>query len=57
MSHEVILKEAINPLHTSYGHDLLTSWNLPKIYAIVARDHHLEEFDPKKRPPGYYSLG
>ncbi|MDH4317724.1 MAG: HDOD domain-containing protein [Desulfobulbaceae bacterium] len=47
VSHEVILKEAINALHTTYGHDLLTSWNLPEIYAIVARDHHLEEFDPK----------
>lgn len=37
----------INALRTIYGHDLLTGWNLREIYAIVAEDHHLEEFDPK----------
>ncbi|MDH3347801.1 MAG: HDOD domain-containing protein [Desulfobulbaceae bacterium] len=46
-SYEVILKEAINTLHGHYGYTLLHLWNIPEMYAIVARDHHMEEFDPK----------
>ncbi len=42
---EMILHEALNRLHTRYGHELLTLWNLPEEYAVIARDHHQEEFD------------
>ncbi len=42
---EMILHEALDSLHTRYGYELLTIWNLPEAYAVVARDHHLEEYD------------
>ncbi len=42
---ETILHEALNSLHSRYGYELLSLWNLPEPYAVVARDHHLEEFD------------
>lgn len=38
-------KEFLNVLHTEYGFELMTQWNLPDEYCIVCRDHHNEIFD------------
>ena len=27
------------------GYNLLTKWHLPEQYRIIARDHHIEEYD------------
>ena len=44
ISTEVLL-ESIESLHTKHGYLLLNRIKLPKIYAIVARDHHLKNYD------------
>lgn len=31
--------------HTTQGYSLMESWNIPKVYCVVARDHHLESFE------------
>jgi HD-like signal output (HDOD) protein len=41
-----LLVEAMETLHTNHGHSLMSQWNLPQEYSQIARDHHLEEFDP-----------
>jgi HD-like signal output (HDOD) protein len=38
-------KEFLHVLHTEYGFELMTQWNLPEEYCIVCRDHHNEDFD------------
>ena len=40
-----LLLEAIELLHAKHGYRLLDRIKLPKIYAIVARDHHLKRYD------------
>ncbi len=40
-----LLVEAMNSLHTSHGHSLMSHWNLPAKYSAIARDHHEQEFD------------
>lgn len=42
--------ELLTSFHTTEGYKLLTQWNLPRIYAEVARDHHLESFDHDNVP-------
>lgn len=40
-----ILLEAIEQLHAKHGGKLMERIKLPKIYATVARDHHLKSYD------------
>ena len=42
-----LLMEAMASLHTQQGYQLMKKWNLPEQYCVVARDHHLVEFDSK----------
>ncbi|MCP4670809.1 MAG: HDOD domain-containing protein [Desulfobacula sp.] len=42
---EFVLNELINQFHTEQGYELLKNWNLPEPFLIVARDHHIQEFD------------
>ncbi len=44
ISNELLL-EAIESLHAKHGYLLMNRIKLPKIYAIVARDHHLKRND------------
>jgi len=38
-----LLTEVMDTLHTEHGYTLLKNWNLPDMYCVVARDHHLEK--------------
>jgi HD-like signal output (HDOD) protein len=40
-----LVEKIMESLHASQGYELLTTWNLPEAYCIVARDHHALEFD------------
>ncbi|CAN2039001.1 HDOD domain-containing protein [Candidatus Magnetomoraceae bacterium gMMP-15] len=42
---KTLINEAMISLHTNQGYSLMKNWNIPENYCIVARDHHLEEFD------------
>lgn len=44
MEDEALL-ESINALHAKHGYMLMQKMKLPKIYSIVARDHHLKKID------------
>lgn len=44
---EALIHEALGSLHTGQGYYLMNRWNMPEQYCIVARDHHLEEYDTK----------
>ena len=44
---EALVFEAMESLHTEQGYNLMQQWNMPESYCIVARDHHMEEFDSK----------
>jgi len=37
--------EVIDSLHAKQGYRLMTRMKLPKMYAVVARDHHLHKYD------------
>jgi HD-like signal output (HDOD) protein len=34
-----------SPLHTEQGYRLMTQWNLPQPYCVIARDHHNTHWD------------
>ncbi|WP_022668197.1 HDOD domain-containing protein [Desulfospira joergensenii] len=40
-----LIEKILASLHPSLGYNLLTKWNLPDPYRIIARDHHREDFD------------
>ena len=42
---EELLLEAIESLHAKHGYRLMDRIKLPKIYGIVARDHHMKSYD------------
>jgi len=42
---EQLLLEAMDVLHPEYGFFLMQQLKIPQIFAIVARDHHLHEFN------------
>ncbi len=42
-----LLMEAMASLHTEQGYQLMKKWNLPEEYCVIARDHHLNNFDNK----------
>ena len=39
------LLESIHALHAKHGYMLMQKMKLPKIYSVVARDHHLKKID------------
>ncbi|MCB1876386.1 MAG: HDOD domain-containing protein [Chromatiales bacterium] len=41
-----LIREILDNMHNEHGHALLMKWNLPEIYAVIARDHHQETLDP-----------
>lgn len=43
---EGVVGEIFSSLHCDQGFTLMNNWNLPEKYCVIARDHHLEEFDP-----------
>jgi HD-like signal output (HDOD) protein len=40
-----LLHEVLETLHTDIGYRLMVKWQLPEVYALIARDHHAERFD------------
>lgn len=44
ISNELLL-ETIESLHAKQGFRLMSRMKLPKMYAVVARDHHLKKYD------------
>lgn len=42
---ESLISEVMNGEHTTQGYSLLKSWNIPEVYCVVARDHHMENFE------------
>lgn len=42
-----LLLEAMAKLHAREGNKLLTQWNMPDYFCVVARDHHTVEIDDK----------
>lgn len=40
-----LISVILDKFHAQHGYALLTKWNLPKAYCIVARDHHTESYD------------
>ena len=40
-----LIDKILANLHPSLGYNLLSKWNLPESYRVIARDHHTEEFD------------
>ena len=40
-----LLLDAMNRLHAREGSRLLTRWNMPEQYHVIARDHHAAEVD------------
>lgn len=42
-----LLEEAMRSLHAQQGYNLMQKWNLPESYCVVARDHHVRDFDTK----------
>lgn len=40
-----LLMEAMDKLHPLQGYRLLNHWNVPDPFCVVARDHHLDDFD------------
>lgn len=41
-----LIDKILDNLHSAMGYNLLTKWNLPEAYRVIARDHHTEEYDP-----------
>jgi len=42
---EFVLNALIEKFHTEQGAQLLKHWNLPEQFIIIARDHHIDNFD------------
>lgn len=42
---EPLMREILSAMHNDIGHRLMGKWELPTRYAIIARDHHLNEVD------------
>ena len=43
---ESFIAEVLDSMHVEQGFGLMTAWSIPDVYSNVARDHHIEEFDP-----------
>jgi HD-like signal output (HDOD) protein len=44
---DALLIEAMARLHAREGYKLLTIWNMPEYFCVIARDHHTAEIDDK----------
>jgi HD-like signal output (HDOD) protein len=42
---EPLMYEVLEAMHNDLGYRLMIKWGLPEQYAVVARDHSLQEFD------------
>ncbi|MBB1126196.1 HDOD domain-containing protein [Thiospirillum jenense] len=42
---DALIEEVLTSMHTDIGYRLMIKWELPDMYATVARDHHNEEID------------
>jgi HD-like signal output (HDOD) protein len=42
---DALVGEILEAMHPEIGHRLMVKWELPEIYARVARDHHASEFN------------
>ena len=40
-----MVNQALDDLHTEYGHSLLRQWNFPEFYCQVAKEHHYQKYD------------
>jgi len=40
-----LIEKILDSLHSALGFSLLTKWNLPEQYRIIARDHHTEKYN------------
>lgn len=40
-----VAAEMIEALHCEFGYELMQRWNLPEVYSVIGRDHHLPECD------------
>jgi putative nucleotidyltransferase with HDIG domain len=40
---EAFLLELLDVAHTDQGFRLVSGWNIPEVYAVIVRDHHVEE--------------
>jgi HD-like signal output (HDOD) protein len=45
-----LVGEVLDQAHAEIGHRLLVSWNLPDVYQVIVRDHHLEQVAPTQVP-------
>ncbi|RMF73223.1 MAG: HDOD domain-containing protein [Acidobacteria bacterium] len=43
---DALLTELLDAQHAAMGHRLVSSWQLPSVYAEVIRDHHAPTVDP-----------
>lgn len=41
----IVIHQTLMDLHTECGYTLLTKWDIPDSYCLIARDHHQENFD------------
>ena len=41
-----LIEKILDNLHAALGFNLLSKWNLPETYRVIARDHHSQEMDP-----------
>lgn len=37
---DAMVGEMIDTLHCEFGYELMQRWNFPKVYSVIARDHH-----------------
>ncbi|EIC21570.1 HDOD domain-containing protein [Thiorhodovibrio frisius] len=44
---DALIEEVLEAMHCEIGYRLMLKWELPKHYALVARDHHKSTFDEK----------
>ncbi|EIC22484.1 HDOD domain-containing protein [Thiorhodovibrio frisius] len=42
---DVLIDEVLEVMHQDMGYRLMLKWELPKLYALIARDHHQDTFD------------
>lgn len=42
---DALVGEVLDAMHQEMGYRLMVKWELPELYARIARDHHAREFD------------
>jgi HD-like signal output (HDOD) protein len=51
-----LVHEVLEQAHTEIGHRLLVAWNLPEVYQVIVRDHHLDQVSPAQVALGIVRL-